>query len=308
MKAIWCFKVIFGILLIVGIVLLSVSFSIVPQNNVAILQQVYSKTVDPAKLYNSGIHVVGIQNRLISFPQDFQALVFTNNPKANVTNQQSNVVSSSLDGTQIAFSAVIYYTYIPERLPALFALYPTTGLHAQVLGKSAKTIMASVVNRYSYNDFLNNRVSINKEMSYLISKDFVLNLFVKFKLLLITNIILETAHENSLVSTFLLKQGEISSQANNTINQIQAQIDLLTAQTNNIIATSIQKANILSASQKGVYLLQSENIKMNKTQVSINAIKAKYANEADYSRCLQMFNLFLQDTDKSIVWNSNLVA
>jgi hypothetical protein len=301
------FELIFLAVLIVGIVLFSLAFSEVPANCVGILQSVYSKEVDAAAIYSPGIYHVGISNKFLTYPLHFQTLVYSSTNSTFHMNQQTNVVSNTLDGTQISFSALIYYTYIPEMLTLLHAQYPDVDQHTQVIAKTAKTIMAAVINRYRYADLLNNRAGFQAAMSYSVAVQFMQNFYVKFQLLLITDILLETIHEQALVTTFVLRQGELSSEANNTINTIQARINLLTAQTNNIIASNVQAAGIQSAAQQGGYLLEAENLKVTATQGPLTQLRNLYGNDQEYIRCLQMVNLFLSD-DTSIVWNSDFIA
>lgn len=306
MSKISCFNLIFGCALLIGIVLFSLSFSTVPTNNVGVTQQIYTKNIDTKSIYYPGIYMVGIQNKFITYPLYYQSLVFSNQNSTININQQSNVVSNTLDGTQISFSAIIYYSYLPEMIGSLSKEYPTISQHTQTIAKTAKTLMAAVINAYNYNDFLTNRVAINTEMSFYISQQFAQSFYVKFKLLLITNIELEVSHEQALITTVLLKQGEISAIANNTINSIQATINLLTAQTNNKIASTTRTAQIQSASQTAKSLLLSEQLKMNTTMSSLAKIRTMYANDTAYISCLQMINLFLNDRSP-VVWNSDFI-
>lgn len=301
------FEFAFLAVLITGIVLFSQSFSTVPVNSVGIKQSIYSKTIDPEAIYSSGMYMIGIPNKFITYPRGYQRLLFSNTPEAGNINQQTNVISNTLDGTQVSFSALIYYTYIPELLAQLYSEYPSVDQHTQVLAKAAKTVMAAVINQYRYNDLLVNRSAFSAQMSYRISQQFLLTFYVKFKLLLITDIVLESAHEQALISTFQLKQGELSSQANNTINSIQANISLLTAQTNNIIASNGQTTGIQGAAQQGNYLLVSEALKFNATNASLTQLKSLFTNQSEFTRCLQMVNLFLSD-DSNVVWNSDFIS
>lgn len=201
---------------------------------------------------------------------------------------------------------MIFYTFVPELLAELNQQYPSVSQFTQLLAQQAKDAIAAEINHYTYSDFLNNRVSIIQETSFLISQIFLQQFFVKLKVLLMTDVSLESTLEETLISNFVLQQSQFSAQLNDTINKIQADINLLTAKSENQIASNVQTAAIQGASQQGSYLLKAEQLRINLTADSFTRLRNLYSNDSAYISCLQMMNLFLND-DSTVIWNSDFV-
>lgn len=65
-------------------------------------------------------------------------------------------------------------------------------------------------------------------------------------------VILEKKHENSLTTKIILEQEQISETNKNLIKKLEADIDLLTSEANQIISTNTQVSKDLSAEERAV--------------------------------------------------------
>jgi rRNA-processing protein FCF1 len=78
---------------------------------------------------------------------------------------------------------------------------------------------------------------------------------LKLNIFQINSIILEQKHESSLINTIVLEQEQLSETNRNKIKQLEAEIDLLTAETNSVISTNTQTAKNEAANERATKTL-----------------------------------------------------
>ena len=66
---------------------------------------------------------------------------------------------------------------------------------------------------------------------------------------------MEEKHETSLTNTIVLEQEQLSETNRNMIKQLEAEIDLLAAQTNSVISTNTQTAKNEAADERATKIL-----------------------------------------------------
>jgi hypothetical protein len=72
-------------------------------------------------------------------------------------------------------------------------------------------------------------------------------------------VILEEKHSNSLVNTIVLEQEQLSESNRNQIKQLEAEIELLTSQTNSVISTNTQTSKTSAAEERSALRISNNS-------------------------------------------------
>lgn len=220
------------IVIIVAIIITSTvskSFTYVNYNEYALQKDVYG-SVSLTPTYEQGRYFRTLNYNFVKFPATYQPVNFESTVFAN-------------NGMEFTLTIRFYYKIPKDSVGKIYDLYSQN--YGQRVENNAMNVIKNIAPYYSANDYLTNRLEIEKLIAQNISTELlnVVGVIVPYKFVRITNIAFPNILiETSLDSALALQQNELN-QINQTAQLILSQTSQLVAQTNANTQLLLQNTN-----------------------------------------------------------------
>ena len=147
-----------GVLMVVFITLIVMSFSSLEINELGLDYSAISKSVNPEP-FKPGIHFLGIGHHFIKYPKVVQTIEFAGK---RTRRQQGTVRSRTSDGLEVTVDISFQYRIRPDKL---YELYMRFGDHyKQIFERVAVDILTDGTTNYTAYQFFYDRASIGTQM------------------------------------------------------------------------------------------------------------------------------------------------
>lgn len=233
-----CYTITFSIILLVGLILFGISFSVIELNNVGLLKNKFSISLESDKIYRSGRYFIGLQGVFIGYPTIWQYITFS----SKAGSQSYFITGKTQAGSQIILEISLSYRIKIEFLFDLFKKYPNQNQQTDMI-TSAKSAIQNVISQYNNDDFFNQRDSISLQMSTEVNKEFKNKFFCELTLFLLREIKLESQFEQKIIDQQVKKRQAITATENQTVQVIQGQISVINSNASLLINNLISIAN-----------------------------------------------------------------
>tara|TARA_B110000285_G_C15124723_1_gene619436 strand:+ start:1921 stop:2886 length:966 start_codon:yes stop_codon:yes gene_type:complete len=145
--------------LIVGIILLCVSFQYVDYNQYALKRNTLTNKVYTDKIYENGRYIFGPSVDMIYFERDYQKVDFSGSTALSVSND---------DGTGFHITVTFFYKIQKKNIENLYNKFGTN-YRSKILSLSQSTLKNTAI-LYSIDEYLTERVKITKAIKTNVTK------------------------------------------------------------------------------------------------------------------------------------------
>jgi regulator of protease activity HflC (stomatin/prohibitin superfamily) len=139
--------------LIVGIILICVSFQYVEYNQYGLKRNTLTNTVFTNKIYENGRYMMGPSVNMIYFEKDYQKVDFSGSNALSVSND---------DGTGFHITVTFFYRIQKENIEKLYNKFGTN-YKSKILSLSQSTLKNTAI-LYNIDDYLTKRSTITKSI------------------------------------------------------------------------------------------------------------------------------------------------
>lgn len=228
-----CCWVVYLAVMITSLVLFSQSYGSVEVGTMALLQNKFSKKFDP-EVYYSGRYFTGLAKTYISYPLQFQSLIFSN---LNDSKADSGAITSTTSsGSIITVSINLQYYLRPEKLLDIYLKWPVTDRLKNDLKLSVRQAVSSTTNLYRPIDFREKRAEIEAKMSNSVGNILKNNFFSDLKQFAISQVILEAKDVQGYLDALITSKQQLQTQQVGLVNQKKSEIDTVKANATAVVA------------------------------------------------------------------------
>lgn len=214
--------------------LVGVSFSKLSANEVGLDYSGTSLTLDTSKLYESGIHFLGVAHSFIKFSRSVQELDMRS---------PNNVVARTKDGLQVTLDTRLLYRLdvSASSLGSMWLLYENN--YGDAISSASRSVIRDVASKFTAFEFWQSRENITLTMSGALDKYLQDFFFARVDQFLLTNFQLPTKFQNAITETDVKKQEKekVQFEQDTVVTEIATQI-LQTQRTVDIITQNAAAA------------------------------------------------------------------
>ena len=248
----WIFAIVFIIITLVVVIPVTLSFGYVNYDQIAFVQDNYG-SVDTSSVKTNGRYLIGPTYKMVLFPATYQHISY-------ITQVFTN------DGYQIDIETSFFYRLNPNTLSSTYNIF-SNNYESRIISNS-KSIIKNAVTQYGIDDYIQRRQDLEYILGSLLQQSLYRDIYVDvpqkyFRILSI--------RADALIATSLISA--IQKQ-NNIIQQNQQAVNIIDADTRQLVAEIIAQADLILAyaqTQANQIIKISENTLINQINAARSA-------------------------------------
>lgn len=147
-----------GVVLLVIIILISISFSTVGATEWALKYSSIDQNIDGTKVYQGGRYMVGPFARFITFPRDAKTVEFSTSGRA----QENPLATRTNDGLALTLHFSFQYKLVKDDIPELYRELLLN--YERTFRKIARELVLKIAGTYNAEDYWKKRTAIGESM------------------------------------------------------------------------------------------------------------------------------------------------
>ena len=200
-------------------------------------------------------------------------------------------------------------------MKTLYQNWPSLSDHNSNILTAAKSQITSIINSYTYNDFITKRLQIQSNMGYSIGTILKTSYYSQLTTFVMAQVILADTHENTYVNNLVTSQQSLTQANINAQNIIVAEISTVSATSASAVATTNNDAVVAATTAYYTKKAEGDAAFWSAASVGLNTLKTTLGSEFAATSATTTANLLaflysdkLIDVTSKIDWNLDILA
>lgn len=183
-----------GLIFLVGIILLALSFDSIEPTEWGLVYNTWTKTVYADEIYEGGRYVIGFTNAFIAFPRVLKTIEFSDSGNS----QGASLKTRTKEGLSLGLDISFQYELIKNEIPKLYELSNIN--FEQTFIRIARDTILQEAGNHQAPEYWTTRTNIGQKMLEILNQE-LKSAHATCKSLQLMKITLPDSYENSIVDT-----------------------------------------------------------------------------------------------------------